>query len=129
MPGTGHTLVDPPFRSVGALLDEYRRRTPHKDAIVDVERNATIRFGELAAIHFAADENHGDAPLPVAGDIDDIASMCCTSGTTGMPKVVVYDHACYWFNGLDSIDLLGLNPDDRALEYRSFDWYSAQILS
>jgi fatty-acyl-CoA synthase/long-chain acyl-CoA synthetase/malonyl-CoA/methylmalonyl-CoA synthetase len=55
--------------------------------------------------------------------------MCCTSGTTGIPKIVVYDHACYWLNGLDSIDLLGLSRDDRMLEYRSFDWYSAQILS
>jgi len=71
-------------------------------------------------------------PLPDAAtvsDANDIASMCCTSGTTGIPKIVVYDHACYWLNGLDSIDLLGLSRDDRMLEYRSFDWYSAQILS
>nr|WP_244208113.1 fatty acid--CoA ligase family protein [Paraburkholderia hospita] len=71
-------------------------------------------------------------PLPdtaTVSDANDIASMCCTSGTTGIPKIVVYDHACYWLNGLDSIDLLGLSRDDRMLEYRSFDWYSAQILS
>ncbi|MFP3693748.1 long-chain fatty acid--CoA ligase, partial [Burkholderia sp. SIMBA_048] len=43
-------------------------------------------------------------------------------------KIVVYDHACYCLNGLDSIDLLGLSRDDRMLEYRSFDWYSEQIL-
>jgi long-chain acyl-CoA synthetase len=79
------------------------------------------------------DRNLDDTPpLPNAESvcaIDDIASLCCTSGTTGIPKIVVYDHACYWLNGLDSIDLLGLTRDDRALEYRSFDWYSAQILS
>ncbi|WP_027211901.1 class I adenylate-forming enzyme family protein [Burkholderia sp. WSM2232] len=71
-------------------------------------------------------------PLPDGATIyapGDIASMCCTSGTTGIPKIVVYDHQSYWLNGLDSIDLLGSSRDDRMLEYRSFDWYSAQILS
>ncbi|SEA61339.1 class I adenylate-forming enzyme family protein [Paraburkholderia sartisoli] len=236
MPGTGHPLADPPFQSVGALLDAHRRRAPDKAAIVDVEHHATVSFGELAAvvdalgrqlqrhgarkgsrivlastegleklllwlgiwrigavacpldiafvgpdvagklldmldpslillpleadasvvprtngrlvrfdtwpagsanenredvIRFTADSDESGTPFSFDIDIDltDIASMCCTSGTTGMPKVVVYDHACYWLNGLDSIDLLGLNTADRALEYRSFDWYSAQILS
>jgi acyl-coenzyme A synthetase/AMP-(fatty) acid ligase len=226
-------VVHSRFRSVGALLDEQRRCTPDKAALIDVERDLTIRFSELVglvdgvarqlqrhgaskgsrivlagsegleklllwlgiwrisavvcpldiafiapaaathtlkvldpslillstqadattlpptnaklvrygswpangrqeaadAVRFDADEARGPEPLPENGSIDDVASMCCTSGTTGMPKVVVYDHACYWLNGLDSIDLLGLDPNDRALEYRSFDWYSAQILS
>lgn len=59
----------------------------------------------------------------------DIAAICCTSGTSGTPKLVVYDHACYWDNGLDITDVLGFSEDDCLLEYRSFDWYSAQILS
>ncbi|MBN3850520.1 long-chain fatty acid--CoA ligase [Paraburkholderia sp. Ac-20342] len=238
-----------PFARVGALLDAHRQRTPHKTALVDVERNLSIDFTELAqyvdalarqlqranvtrgarvvlagsegieklllwlalwrlraivcpldvaflGAHGAqrvfdridpafvliaehADEtvlptssarivrfgawpanadadvdtnvddpqaqlrfvttplatasNHDDdTPLPDTdepGGIDEIAAMCCTSGTTGVPKVVVYDHASYWYNGLDTIDLLALTADDRTLEYRSFDWYSAQILS
>jgi long-chain acyl-CoA synthetase len=247
-------VADPPWRPVAALLDRHRRETPHKDAIVDVERRVRVSFAQLAsrvdgiarqlarhgvkkgtrvvlanceapdklllwlgtwrlgavvcpldvpfvgyeiarrlletlapglvvcpdengaalsamtaapiarfvsggfasaivlwphhtatphvgqstitlAPAFAPDETPHDgdtAPLPDAESvcaIDDIASLCCTSGTTGIPKIVVYDHACYWLNGLDSIDLLGLTHDDRALEYRSFDWYSAQILS
>ncbi|MEC5404609.1 class I adenylate-forming enzyme family protein [Paraburkholderia sp. MPAMCS5] len=78
------------------------------------------------------DPEQDATPLPDGATISapgDIASMCCTSGTTGIPKIVVYDHACYWLNGLDSIELLGSSADDRMLEYRSFDWYSAQILS
>jgi long-chain acyl-CoA synthetase len=239
-------VADPPWRTVAALIEQHRRETPGKDAIVDVERRVSISFEELArrvdgiarqlAQHgvkkgtrvvlanceapdklmlwlgtwrlgavvcpldvpfvghdiartlletlapglvvcpdesgaalsamtavplvrfvsggfggntpsrantprtgrgmmtLAPDEtSNGDAPpLPDPESvcaIDDIASLCCTSGTTGIPKIVVYDHACYWLNGLDSIDLLGLTHDDRALEYRSFDWYSAQILS
>jgi long-chain acyl-CoA synthetase len=105
-----------------------RNTRGHTQGHTDTRRNAR------GMITLARDETpSGDAaPLPDPATvcaIDDIASLCCTSGTTGIPKIVVYDHACYWLNGLDSIDLLGLNSGDRALEYRSFDWYSAQILS
>ena len=67
--------------------------------------------------------------LPPGPGMHDIACLTCTSGTTGLPKIVVYDHLAYWDNGRDSIELLGLRAEDRTLEYRSFGWYSAQILS
>ena len=60
---------------------------------------------------------------------DDVACVFCTSGTTARPKVVVYDHAAYWLNGLDTLEFLGLTENDRTLEYRSFGWNSAQVLS
>ena len=60
---------------------------------------------------------------------EDVAGLVCTSGTTDRPKIVVYDQGCYWLQGLDSIDMLGLTENDRTLEYRSFGWNSAQILS
>jgi acyl-coenzyme A synthetase/AMP-(fatty) acid ligase/DNA-binding transcriptional LysR family regulator len=72
----------------------------------------------------------GDVPdLPEAAGAGDIAAICTTSGTTGEPKLVVYDHAAYWLNGQAMVEALALTSDDRTLEYRSFDWYSAQILS
>ena len=72
------------------------------------------------------------APEPeVAGENgpSDISCIFCTSGTTSRPKCVVYDHMAYWLNGLNTIDFLGLTPEDRTLEYRSFGWNSAQVLS
>jgi acyl-coenzyme A synthetase/AMP-(fatty) acid ligase len=42
---------------------------------------------------------------------------------------VVYDHCAYWLNGLSTLEFLGLTEDDRTLEYRSFGWNSAQVLS
>jgi len=60
---------------------------------------------------------------------DDLSCIFCTSGTTSRPKCVVYDHMAYWLNGLNTIDFLGLTADDRTLEYRSFGWNSAQVLS
>ena len=67
----------------------------------------------------------------VAGEnsADDLSCIFCTSGTTSRPKCVVYNHMAYWLNGLNTIDFLGLTADDRTLEYRSFGWNSAQVLS
>ena len=67
--------------------------------------------------------------LPERNNADDTACMFCTSGTTARPKIVIYDHAAYWLNGLDTLEFLGLTEDDRTLEYRSFGWNSAQVLS
>lgn len=67
--------------------------------------------------------------LTERNDAADLSCMFCTSGTSGKPKIVVYDHAAYWLSGLDTIDMLELTAADRTLEYRSFGWNSAQILS
>jgi acyl-CoA synthetase (AMP-forming)/AMP-acid ligase II len=69
------------------------------------------------------------ATLPERNFAEDVSCMFCTSGTSGRPKIVVYDHCAYWLSGLDSIDMLELTGQDRTLEYRSFGWNSAQILS
>ncbi len=60
---------------------------------------------------------------------DDLSCIFCTSGTTSKPKSVVYNHLAYWLNGLNTIDFLNLTGEDRTLEYRSFGWNSAQVLS
>jgi acyl-CoA synthetase (AMP-forming)/AMP-acid ligase II len=60
---------------------------------------------------------------------EDLACIFCTSGTTSKPKSVVYNHMSYWLSGLSTLDMLGLSADDRTLEYRSFGWNSAQILT
>jgi acyl-CoA synthetase (AMP-forming)/AMP-acid ligase II len=71
-----------------------------------------------------------DGP-PVDADYgpDDLAAIFCTSGTTSRPKLIVHRHMSYWLSGLSTLDMLGLTPEDKTLEYRSFGWNSAQILS
>jgi acyl-coenzyme A synthetase/AMP-(fatty) acid ligase len=72
----------------------------------------------------------GDAAaLPERNNADDMACIFCTSGTTARPKIVIYNNAAYWMNGLDTLEFLGLTEDDRTLEYRSFGWNSAQVLT
>jgi acyl-CoA synthetase (AMP-forming)/AMP-acid ligase II len=60
---------------------------------------------------------------------DDLSAIFCTSGTTSRPKLIVHKHIGLWLSGLSTLDFLGLTEDDRTLEYRSFGWNSAQILS
>ncbi len=67
--------------------------------------------------------------LPERNEPRDLSCMFCTSGTTSKPKLVVYDHAAYWLSGLSTLDMLGLTENDKTLEYRSFGWNSAQVLS
>ena len=93
-----------------------------------------IRFGRWddpaeAGFFAGVARDVAGADLTEANAPEDLSCMFCTSGTTGTPKIVVYDHAAYWLNGLDTIDMLELTGDDRTLEYRSFGWNSAQILS
>lgn len=96
----------------------------------------SLRFGKWSEPHNPSDgffaglaEKVDGASLPQRNAASDISCMFCTSGTTSLPKIVVYDHAAYWLSGLSTLDMLGLTPDDRTLEYRSFGWNSAQILS
>ena len=74
---------------------------------------------------------HGakSSDIPERNNAEDTSCMFCTSGTTSKPKIVVYDHCAYWLSGLDTLDILGLEANDKTLEYRSFGWNSAQILT
>ncbi len=68
------------------------------------------------------------APAPVNIDAD-IASIFYTSGTTSKPKGILcsFHDLCQSVEGTAAIFTLG--PDDRILDYRSFNWMSAQTLS
>jgi acyl-coenzyme A synthetase/AMP-(fatty) acid ligase len=113
----------------------------HKDidvaAMVGNARAPRTRFGAWSADGtrdpqdelFAALTRGDAAQLSERNHADDTACIFCTSGTTAKPKIVIYDHAAYWLNGLDTIEFLGLTENDRTLEYRSFGWNSAQVLS
>ena len=113
----------------------------HKDidvaAMVGDAPAERVRFGAWSAQGakdpkdelFAALPRGDATALPERNNADDTACIFCTSGTTARPKIVIYNHAAYWMNGLDTLEFLGLTEDDRTLEYRSFGWNSAQVLS
>ncbi len=108
------------------------------DALVGDCEAPRVRFGAWSATSaidpqdqcFAAlSTGHTAAEMPERNAAEDIACIFCTSGTTSRPKIVVYDHCAYWLNGLSTLEFLGLTEADRTLEYRSFGWNSAQVLS
>src|SRR5882757_3218855 len=113
----------------------------HRDidvaALVGDASAPRVRFGAWSSsgVKDPQDElfvalSRGDAAsLPERNNADDTACIFCTSGTTARPKIVIYNHAAYWMNGLDTLVFLGLTENDRTLEYRSFGWNSAQVLS
>jgi acyl-coenzyme A synthetase/AMP-(fatty) acid ligase len=113
----------------------------HKEVDIDASVGdcpaPRVRFGAWSAAGEADPQDelfsrlpkHGAAELPERNDPEDIACIFCTSGTTSRPKIVVYDHCAYWLNGLSTLESLGLSENDRTLEYRSFGWNSAQVLS
>jgi acyl-coenzyme A synthetase/AMP-(fatty) acid ligase len=113
----------------------------HKDidvaAMVGDAPAERVRFGAWSADGtkdpqdelFTALPRGDAATLPERNNADDTACIFCTSGTTARPKIVIYNHAAYWMNGLDTLEFLGLTENDRTLEYRSFGWNSAQVLS
>lgn len=92
------------------------------------EEQAARPAGEFFA-SVAAGAGADQSLLPERNLPEDMSCIFCTSGTTSKPKIVVYDHAAYWLCGLSTIDMLGLTAEDRTLEYRSFGWNSAQVLS
>ncbi len=93
-----------------------------------------IRFarwpgGAEADEYFASLSGRADPVVEHDNAPGDMAAIFCTSGTTSKPKCVVYNHLSYWLSGLSTLDMLGLTENDRTLEYRSFGWNSAQVLS
>ena len=81
--------------------------------------------GYFAEIDGRAD---GDwAALP--HDRDNIASIFYTSGTAATPKGVVCGYGELHDNIEPTADSFGLTEDDRILDFRSFNWMSAQVLS
>jgi len=130
------TLIADLARSVGPVLTLVHKEL---DGDALLAGRAFVRFGRYSGDPADADPQDDfframtrgvdPATLPERNAADDVACIFCTSGTTARPKIVVYDHCAYWLNGLSTLECLGLSADDRTLEYRSFGWNSAQVLS
>ena len=69
-----------------------------------------------------------DFSAPVAS-ADDSAAIFYTSGTESRPKGIVYTFAELLANVDPTMDAFGITADDRVLDFRSFNWMSAQVLS
>jgi acyl-CoA synthetase (AMP-forming)/AMP-acid ligase II len=79
-------------------------------------------FAELAAL---SDDPWG----PPAGKASDVASIFYTSGTESLPKGVICTFDELYDNVVAVADAFAMRESDRVLDYRSYNWVSAQVLS
>ena len=80
--------------------------------------------GFVAEISGLSAEN----PAPVYCP-DDIATIFFTSGTTAEPKGILCSFRHLETNVAAVLEAFGIRAQDRLLDYRSFNWASAQMLS
>jgi fatty-acyl-CoA synthase len=101
-------LIDP---ELGPLIDPIRGGLDLLERIVEIaDAFAPAREGEESYTDFAA----GAPVLPIANPLIDentLLSINYTSGTTGMPKGVMYSHRGAYLNALGEVGALGLSKD------------------
>jgi len=86
------------------------------------DRPGTGWYAELACYP-------ADRVVPIAAGPRDAASIVYTSGTSSKPKGVVLTFAELAPNIEPTADRFGIRATDRFLDYRSYNWVSAQWLS
>ena len=71
----------------------------------------------------------GDGDIPPVNLPSDVASIFYTSGTEAAPKGIVCSYAELIANVVPTATAFGLTAEDRVLDFRSYNWVSAQVLS
>ena len=101
-----HTLVYED--NFGSIVDEIRDQIDVRQLISSEEREGARSFDEL--IH---DQRDSDLDYPV--DLDDVAWIMYTSGTTGRPKGAMITHGNVMWNNFNSSLAVDSLIDDRTL--------------
>ena len=78
---------------------------------------------------FAELAGRSGAPRDPLNAWGDVASIFYTSGTASKPKGVVCTFAELLENVAPTADAFGIGEADRVLDFRSYNWMSAQVLS
>ncbi len=85
--------------------------------------------GGAGAGFFAELAGRPAAPQDPLNAYGDVASIFYTSGTASKPKGVVCTFAELLENVAPTADAFGIAENDRVLDFRSYNWMSAQVLS
>jgi acyl-coenzyme A synthetase/AMP-(fatty) acid ligase len=63
------------------------------------------------------------------GERSDIGEILFTSGTTEVPKGILWTREKMFFMVEELVERMRTSPEDKLLEYRAYSWASAQLLS
>jgi acyl-coenzyme A synthetase/AMP-(fatty) acid ligase len=63
------------------------------------------------------------------GEVNDIAELLYTSGTTSVPKGILISRGSLFLMTDEISERTGLTLEDKVLEYRAYNWASAQLLT
>ena len=107
---------------------------------IDVEGLGALPASEVVALgEWRHDNSRGfigdvvgrpaSAVAPPVNAPEDVASIFYTSGTTSKPKGILCRFRDLEINVAETAAAFGISGDDRILDYRSFNWMSAQTLS
>ncbi len=107
---------------------------------VDADRLAAVTPGDWMPLgewhsEFASTGFYGELEQMPPGPVEPVshwehdASIYYTSGTASTPKGVIVSFRELITNTPPTADALGMTEEDRILEFRAFNWISAQVLS
>ena len=118
--------VDPKLTLVA---DDLGPSGPTADAPGDRLPLGTVGDEERAGFYGEVAAQPDERRYSPVNTLDDVASIFFTSGTEARPKGVVCSFAELIDNTAPIVDAFGIGLGDRVLEWRSFNWMSAQVLS
>ena len=100
-------------------------------SIDDIEKLPLGQIGEVAAnTFFGAVSEMAAETIEIPVNLsEDIASIFYTSGTSSKPKGVMCNFSDLFDNTAAVVEGFDLSSDDRILDFRSFNWMLAQVLS
>jgi len=136
----GPINVEESKENVYRLLDLAKPRIViyNKELTFDQDRYQAglwMPYGDLGMANqpdgglFKTLENYSSKFDSPVGTKDDPATLVFTSGTTAIPKIVIWTREAVYYIPLDTVDRMHLTERDVILEYRAYSWASPQCLT
>lgn len=105
-------------------LDQNKRQDSKWISFCDfyTNRKSEDRLSEYLTVQKKTFREH-------LGDVNDLGELLYTSGTTSVPKGILISRGSLFLMTEEVSERTGLTVNDKVLEYRAYNWASAQLLT